>query len=151
MKQSYFVIKPSKESKGTKMQKNKIMIAIATACTLLMAQGCASVGNDTLRNESESSVNEKIIVGKTKKSEVKVMFGSPFETSYTDGGLEIWKYELSKMSADAASFIPVVGIFAASSSGMKKELIVLFDERDLVRKYNMSESPVKARTGLFNQ
>jgi hypothetical protein len=55
------------------------------------------------------------------------------------------------MSADATSFIPVVSLFAASSSGTKKELTVLFDENDKVKKYNMSESPIKTRTGLFNQ
>lgn len=41
-------------------------------------------------------------------------------------------------------------IFAASSSGKKKELIA-FDDRDVVKKYNMSESDVKVRQGLFNQ
>ena len=52
---------------------------------------------------------------------------------------------------DATSLIPVVSIFAASSSGKKKELIVFFDDKDVVKKYNMSESDVKVRQGLFNQ
>ncbi|MBI4844398.1 MAG: hypothetical protein HY809_08770 [Nitrospirae bacterium] len=120
-------------------------------CIILIAQGCATVGNDSLRKESELSVNAKLIEGKSTKAEVKEMFGSPIQTSYTDGGLEIWKYELSKMSADASSFIPLVNIFTASSSGTKKELTILFDENNIVKKYNMSESPVKVRTGIFNQ
>ena len=65
--------------------------------------------------------------------------------------MEIWKYELAKISADATSYIPVVSIFAASSSGKKKELVVFFDEKDVVKKYNMSESDVKVRRGLLNQ
>ena len=38
-----------------------------------------------------------------------------------------------------------------SSSGKKKELVVFFDEKDVVKKYNMSESNVKVRNGLLNQ
>ncbi|MBI4697532.1 MAG: hypothetical protein HY758_01075 [Nitrospirae bacterium] len=128
-----------------------IITCITVICIMLIVQGCASVGNDSLRKESELSVNAKLTEGKTTKAEVKEMFGSPMQTSYTDGGLEIWKYELSKMSADATSFIPVVSLFAASSSGTKKELTILFDGNDVVKKYNMSESPVKVRTGIFNQ
>ncbi|HBG92200.1 MAG TPA: hypothetical protein DDX12_01855 [Nitrospiraceae bacterium] len=118
---------------------------------MLIAQGCATVGNDSLREESESSVNAKLTVGKTTKAEVKDMFGSPIQTSYTDGGLEIWKYVLSKMSADATNFIPIVNIFAAGSSGTKKELTILFDGNGVVKKYNMSESPIKVRGGILNQ
>ena len=133
------------------MTSNKPFVALGIACTLFFAQGCATVGSDSLRKETESSVNTKIKEGVTTKSEIKSMFGSPLQTSYTDGGQEIWKYEVSKMSADAVSFVPVVNIFAASQSGMKKELTILFDTNDKVKKYNMSESPVTVRTGLFNQ
>jgi len=113
--------------------------------------GCATAGNDSLRLESETSVSQKLKKGVTTKNEVKALFGSPLSTSYTDGGSEIWKYELSKMSADASSYIPVVGLFAGSSSGVKKELTILFDEDSKVKKFNMSESDVKVRTGMFNQ
>jgi len=113
--------------------------------------GCATAGNDSLRKETEASVGDKIKPGETTKAEVKSMFGSPLNTSYTDSGMEIWKYELAKISADATSYIPVVSIFAASSSGKKKELVVFFDEKDVVKKYNMSESDVKVRRGLLNQ
>jgi len=134
------------------MKRNKMIFAyISIIFIMLIAQGCATVGNDSLREESESSVNAKLTVGKTTKAEVKDMFGSPIQTSYTDGGLEIWKYVLSKMSADATNFIPIVNIFAAGSSGTKKELTILFDGNGVVKKYNMSESPIKVRGGILNQ
>lgn len=78
------------------------------------------------------------------------MFGSPATTSFTDGGLEIWKYELSKMKADAVNFIPVVNLFGSSASGTKKELVILFNDNGTVRKFSMSESPVNVKTGVFN-
>jgi len=67
----------------------QIMGSILLICTLLFVQGCSTMGNDSLRTETEASVCEKIVQGQTTKSEVKTMFGSPISTSYTDGGLEI--------------------------------------------------------------
>lgn len=126
----------------------KYALICVVSFTLL---GCATAGNDSLRLESEASISEKIQIGRTTKSNIKTLFGSPMTTSYTDSGSEIWKFELSKMSADAVSFIPVVGLFAGSSSGVKKELVILFNDDDTVRKFNMSASDIKVRTGLFNQ
>ena len=61
-------------------------MASMVLCAVLAA-GCASVGNEQLRNETESSVQGKIIEGKTTKSEIRSTFGSPLKTSFTDGGL----------------------------------------------------------------
>ncbi len=113
--------------------------------------GCASVGNESLRQETEATISQKIVEGKTAKTEVRSMFGSPASTSFTDAGLEIWKYELSKMSADAVNFIPVVNLFGRSHSGTKKELVILFDDKGIVKRYSMSESPVSVKSGVFNQ
>lgn len=126
----------------------KIWMAVALIGFLT---GCASVGNETLRTESENSMSKKIIEGKTTKSEVRTMFGSPFKTSFTDGGLEIWNYEFSKVSADAVSYIPIVGLFGGSASGKKKELVVMYDQQSVVKRYSMSESDVTQKTGIFNQ
>ena len=124
---------------------------IVAALALAALAGCASVGNETLRTESEASVQKKITEGRTTKSEVRGMFGSPLKTSFTDGGLEIWTYEFSKVSADAVSYIPIVNLFGATASGTKKELVVLFDKSGVVQRYSMSESDVKQKTGVFNQ
>ncbi len=121
-----------------------VVIAITTA-------GCASVGNETLRAETESSVQGKIVEGKTTKSEVRAMFGSPLKTTFTDGGLEVWTYEFSKVSADAVSYIPIVNLFGATASGKKKELVVLFDAAGTTKRFSMSESDIKQKTGVFNQ
>lgn len=115
-----------------------------------MLTGCASVGNESLRKETESSVSQKIVQGKTTKSEVKAMFGSPTKTSFTDGGLEVWNYDFSNVSADAISYVPIVNLFGGSASGKKKELVVMYDISDVVKRFSMSESDVTHKTGLFN-
>ena len=96
-------------------------------------------------------MSQKIVEGKTTKAEVRSMFGSPLKTTFTDGGLEVWNYEFSNVSLDAMSFVPIVNLFGASASGKKKELVVMFDIKNIVKRYSMSESDVTQKTGLFNQ
>ncbi|HBR4846310.1 TPA: hypothetical protein NIV29_005004 [Klebsiella pneumoniae] len=118
-----------------------MMVSVALA-------GCASSGNQSLKKESEASVKSKIVEGVTTKSDIKKTFGSASKTSFTDGGKEIWTYELADVSLDAVSYIPVVNWFGSSASGTKKELVIMFDG-DIVQRYSMSESPVSTKTGVF--
>lgn len=131
------------------MKQQRFLLAASLSLAMLTV-GCASVGNETLRSESEGTISQKMVEGKTSKAEVRKMFGSPMKTTFTDGGLEIWTYEFSKVSADAVSYIPIVSMFGGSSSGTKKELVVMYDDKGLVKRYAMSESDVKHKTGMFN-
>lgn len=108
--------------------------------------GCASSGNQQLKNETETSVQTKIQEGKTTKSEVKTTFGSPDSVSYTDGGNEIWKYSFSKVKVNGTSFIPFYGLFHNGTNGTKKELTILFKD-DKVQKYTMAESAINTKSG----
>ena len=130
--------------------KKHIRMCVAAMVALALT-GCASVGSESLRRETEGSVAEKIVQGKTTKSQVRSLFGSPTKTTFTDGGLEIWSYDFSNVSADAVSYIPVVSMFGATASGKKKELVVMYDTGDVVKRFSMSEADVKHKTGLFNQ
>lgn len=129
----------------------KLLAVGGIVVSSMLATGCASVGNESLRKESESSVAQKIVQGKTTKNEIRGMFGSPTKTTFTDGGLEIWNYDFSNVSADAISYVPIVNLFGASASGKKKELVVMYDQADVVKRFSMSESDVTQKTGLFNR
>ncbi len=124
---------------------------LMTLVGLVLLSGCATVGNDSLRNENNYSISQKLVSAKTTMAEVRTTFGNPMNTSFTDGGLEVWTYENVRVHEDPASYIPIVNLFAASASGTKKELVILFDENNVVKKYKMVETAVKQRTGLFNQ
>ncbi len=129
--------------------KTKVFTSIGgLAFALVILSGCASTGNQSLKKETEATVAKTIIIGKTTKAEVKAHFGSPISTSFTDGGLEIWNYSLAKMHAGGANFIPVYNLFAGSANGTAKSLVILFDEKDVVKKFTMSESAVSTKTGL---
>jgi outer membrane protein assembly factor BamE (lipoprotein component of BamABCDE complex) len=125
-------------------------LGVAIAVAVITLAGCAGTGNDSLRSETEATVSTKIVEGKTTKDEVRSMFGSPMKTEFTDGGLEIWHYELTKLHSDAVNFIPVINLLGSSASGQKKELVVLFESDNIVKRYSMSESAVSQKTGIFN-
>ena len=112
--------------------------------------GCASTGNQTLKEETEASVSAKIINNVTTQAEIKAMFGSPYQTTYTDGGLEIWKYQLDNLRADAINYVPIVNFFGSSMSGTRKELVILFNDDGTVKRNSMAESAVSTKSGLFN-
>lgn len=122
----------------------------ALALGSLFLSGCASVGNQSLKKETEQSVAAKITEGTSTKAQVRGQFGSPAKTTFTDGGHEVWTYELANMSADGISYVPILGLFAGSTSGTKKELVVMFDLKGVVKRFSMSESPISMKTGLAN-
>lgn len=129
--------------------KQTYLLAALSAAALTLT-GCASTGNESLRNVSETSIKGRIVEGTTTKAEVRKLYGSPLKTSFTDGGLEVATYEFSNVTSDAINYVPIVNLFGSSASGTKKELVVLFDRVNVVQRYSMSESEVKQKTGLFN-
>ena len=121
-----------------------------TLSFLIIASCGSTSGNRVLLAESEISVDSKIIEGVTTQSEIKAMFGSPFETTFTDGGMEIWKYRFDNLDADAVNYIPIVNFFTQSYSGDRKELVILFNDNGTVKRSSMAESDVTTKAGLFN-
>lgn len=95
-------------------------ISAATAFILfLLIAGCASSGT-----KIDQSNIEKIEQGVTTKDQMYTMFGSPLSQSYSSEGklTMIWHYVY-------------VGPFGL---GMKQQnLAVVFDDNDVVEKYNM--------------
>lgn len=123
--------------------------ALSALFLSLFLTACASTGNVAIKNETEQSVQTKLVEGKTTKAEVRQMFGAPLNTTFTDGGNEIYKYSFSKTQAKASNFIPFVGIFASGATGTEKNLTIMFDGKGIVKRYSLDESAVDTNTGLF--
>lgn len=118
-----------------------------------LAIGCANKGSTVLKNLSEEQVNSAIVVGKTTRNEVRAMFGSPLETTYTDGGLEIWKYTFEDVTsfnaANMASATLTLGLAGSRVTGRQKELMILYNDDYTVKRFNMSSAPVQRGTGFL--
>ncbi|NWF37658.1 hypothetical protein F3F96_00700 [Mariprofundus sp. NF] len=129
----------------------KVSMKIAAiALGLGLLAGCASSGNEALRDETKQTVSNKIIEGTTTAAEVQAQYGAATSTSFTGDGLEIWTYEFENTSADAISYVPIVGSFGGTASGTKKQLTILFNESQVVKRVKLTEAAVKHKTGLFN-
>ena len=132
---------------------NKFVARILIAMTALMLVGCANQGSTVLKSITEAEVESKIVVGKTTRDEVRALYGSPLETKYTDSGLEIWTYQYDDTTGlnpeNIASAVFTLGLAGSKQVGDRKELVVLFDENNVVKRFNMSKSPVTKGTGIF--
>lgn len=129
----------------------KLLSALLIALVTLV--GCANAGNKSMKDATPASVEAQLTIGQTTKAQVEAMFGSPYETKYTDGGLLIWTYRYDDTSAltmeTVGSVVLTAGIAGTKARGTRNELVVLFDENDVVKRFNMSNSPIEAGTGLF--
>lgn len=131
------------------MKKHAVLSSALMIASLFTLAGCASSGNESLRQETKESISTKIFEGKTTKDEVRATLGAPASTTFTDGGQEIWKYDRADIQSDAVNFVPVVNWFGSSYSGTKKELTILFDPNGIIKKYSWNDSPVSTKSGAF--
>lgn len=66
--------------------------------------------------------------------------------SFTDSGNEIWTYQFDQMSLDAVSLInPLKNTY----NGTRKQLVIMFDSKGVVSRYNMNASPHKTEMGIL--
>jgi len=101
-----------------------------------------------LRHETSASISNKIRVGVTSKTDIYAILGAPISTTFSGGGLEVAKYEYTHLTPRAQNFIPY-NIFSRVQDGKKKELVILFDSKNLVEKYVINESDIQQRRGIF--
>ena len=129
----------------------KILFFIVTLSFAL--GGCADTGNKSLKYATESKVQGQIKEGVTTKNQIQAMFGSPFKTSYTDNGSLIWTYQYDDTTAltpqTVGSVLLTFGLAGTKSKGTRNELVILFDENNVVKKFNMSNSEIETGTILF--
>ncbi|GJH25795.1 outer membrane protein assembly factor BamE [Caballeronia novacaledonica] len=125
--------------------------SLVSAFVVAALAGCASQGVQQLKEENANTVSSKIIKGKSTTGDVRQAFGDPTETSFTDNGNELWRYKYSHSTAKAQNFIPVVNLFASGADVDKKELVVFFDDKGIVKNYSMQSSKEEVKNGLLPQ
>ena len=119
----------------------------------LFLVSCADVGNKSLKDVDNKQVQATITEGKTTKSEIEGMFGDPFGTSFTDGGQLIYKYQYDDATAftpeTVGSVIFTLGLLGTKTKGNRNTLTILFDDKNIVKKFNMSNSKIESGTLIF--
>lgn len=105
------------------------------------------MGNSSVANESNSTVEEKIKIGKTTKDDVIALYGRPSSTSTGASSSEVWTYMFTSGKADAKNFIPLVGIFIAKNDYASNILTVTFRKDGVVSDYRFSSSNSSSQMG----
>jgi len=121
---------------------------IAALFCIVLVSGCASAGNQRLKDQTQSSVASQLTEGTTTKFQVEANLGSPNAVSFTDSGNEIWVYRYAHATSHAQNFIPVVNLFSRGEDVNVKELVILFNKDGVVTKYKMRETQSEVKAGI---
>ena len=120
-------------------------IFAAAVCVFVLA-GCASSG--TKVTPEQTAQFER---GKTTLAEVVARLGPPNSTTMLGNGQTIIVYVYVSSSANAASFVPVVGLLAGGATGTSNTATFTFDNRGVLVSSGSSQSMTEVNTGLLNQ
>jgi outer membrane protein assembly factor BamE (lipoprotein component of BamABCDE complex) len=123
------------------------LLKLGAMFAILLCASCASAGNQVLKAESADTVDKMVVDGKSTKTDVQQALGDPNDTSFTENGNQIWKYQYVYATAMPASFIPVIGIFAGGANVDKKTLTILFDKDGVAVKHTMAVSHEQVKRG----
>lgn len=126
---------------------NKLMSTVFIITTLFIT-GCSTSGNQKIKNETAQSLQSKIIKNKTTKSEIVSKLGEPDTKTTLDDGNEQWRYFMSNNQFNAATFIPVVGLFTGGSQTQSKTLDIEFNGQT-VSKWTFSSENNNSKTGIL--
>jgi hypothetical protein len=115
-----------------------ILLLLSTILT-----GCMSMGTQV--SDTQMSTLQK---GVTTEAEVTTRLGKPNGIVKSSAGNTSYIYTFSKSSPDAASFIPVVGIFAGKTTSTTTTVTLNFNQAGILQDYTTSNTDMQA--GLFN-
>lgn len=116
--------------------------------TIIVLSGCASTaGNQSIKNETQQSIESKIIKGRTTKQDISREFGDPTRKTTVDTNQDMWFYSIMNSNMSAMSYIPIVGIFSNGTDMKSKALTITF-QGDKVANWTFSESNDTVHTGF---
>ena len=95
-------------------------------------------GNAQKSNLTMGVVKSQVIKGQTKQDEVLKLFGSPNLVSKNKSNREVWSYNKMSVENKAGSTDFFSGQRASQSSSSRSfDLIITFDENDVVADYSV--------------
>lgn len=139
------------------MTGQRIFTAVWLGIALLIS-GCVSSGNPSVMDQDRIA---QIKIDTSTKEDVKRILGQPNSTSRQSGSysvipglppsttltnVETWSYTHLSVDVDAATFIPIVGLFAGGATSNINTFTVVFNERGIVRHISSTQS--QGRSGL---
>lgn len=107
----------------------------------VITTGCAT----SQGNQVDVSDTSSIVDGKTTKSELISKFGQPTQTTRDSKGKQTLVWLHTKSTIHAATYIPVVGMFAGGATTENKTLTVFIDRRGIVQGHEYSDATISSK------
>ncbi len=123
----------------------KLFIA---ALVILPLTACTTYGNKSLKDESQQTVKNKIVKGKTTQQDVINAFGEP-QTRATNDGQEMWSYSSMSGESQISNYIPGLALLKNSNTAHMNSLEIWF-KGNVVDRYNFSQTASKVSKGLLD-
>jgi len=118
---------------------------------LLALSACSTSGNQKLKDQTQSSIEETIVPKKSTKQSVKDEFGAPYSSITADDGTEIWIYKYQHGTPWARNFIPIYNLFDSVTDLDITEMIVSFDNKGFVKKRELRKISDVSKRGITVQ
>jgi len=93
-------------------------------------------------------VSQKLIEGKSTKTDVVRVLGDANTITFTDSGNEVWTYNFTRSKSKAINFVPYVNILCSGANTQTKRVVVLFDREDVVTRYTMTDAEGETYSGV---
>ena len=144
------------------MKDQRILVTVLLGHALLVS-GCVSSGNPSVVDQDRIS---QIKLNTSTKEDVKRILGQPNGISRQSGSysafpglpastlmtnVEAWSYTHINVDVDAATFIPIVGLFAGGATSNINTFTVVFDEQGIVRHISSTQSQGRSGLGAAGQ
>lgn len=118
-------------------------LSLALAAVLA---GCISSG--TMVTEGQAGQFQK---GVTSRQQVIAKLGAPDNTTLMDDGTRVDAYVHTRAAANAASYIPVVGLLAGGANSTSNTATFTYDRAGVLKAISSGSSEADVGTGLLNQ
>ena len=126
---------------GSKMQLIRILGLFSL---LLIISSCASNYGASQTQDFGRYLSVK--EGESSKTDIFDTFGQPGDVNYFENSESVWVYYAVSMTANGATFIPIVGLFAGGSNSNTQISKFYFDPNGILLKVETS-----SKTQYINQ
>jgi outer membrane protein assembly factor BamE (lipoprotein component of BamABCDE complex) len=107
-------------------------LMICTVALPLAGCGGSQMGSSAVADPNKLSQIQK---GVSREADIQVLFGAPNGKSFTENGDEVWSYSYNKTQVNAATYVPVVGLFAGGAQSDASVLTITFGKNGVVKAY----------------
>ena len=124
---------------------NRSILRFPLAGTLFLA-ACVSSGTKVTTEQIAA-----FEVGKTTEEQVIAALGKPNSVTVLPDGSHTDVYLHTAAHATAATYVPIVGLFAGGAKGTSDTAIFMFDAQHILKSTSSNTTTTDVKTGIANQ